>query len=453
MGGISEENGPGPVSFAEHAFMNVADTREYAFSRNDAAARPAHFKAGDLPDFDRRDESRPATGEAPFYLDETFFSRTDARGVIQAGNYVFRRVAGFDWDTMIGAPHKLIRHPDMPKGVFWLFWETIKQGRPIGAYVKNRASDGLYYWVFALVVPCNGGYLSARIKPVSELRGRMEKLYADQRRLENEERLGPRESAAWLVDRVREQGFPDYARFASHALAEELVARDHGLEQTPDERIHGFRQMIRAAEDLTRETAKLVREFEMTEIIPHNMRVIASRLEPNGGPISTLSTNYGGMSREMSTWFETHVVGENSNFASIERSVCESMFIECMARILSECSEQLHQERRMLGRVDLEEERGHLNALVAEYRLKSRAGQAQVKEETGRILDACKKMNRHILGLSTTRVMCKIESARLTDGRESLTDIIGELSGIQQRIRANLSRIEALSSSIRSLLA
>ncbi len=428
--------------------MNVEAQNLAAKAERKTFVRPG----SNLPEFDRRNEGRPATGEAPFFPDEVFFSRTDSRGVIQAGNYVFRRVADYEWEDLLGSPHKMIRHPDMPKGVFWLFWDTIKRGETMGAYVKNRARDGLHYWVYAVAMPCQGGYLSARIKPTSALLEKIEKLYAEQRLLE-EDGMAPRDSAAWMVDRLKKHhGVPDYARFAAHALSEELIARDKVLGKAADDKILGFREMIGAAGGLTQETQKLVREFEMTEIIPHNMRVIASRLEPNGGPISTLSTNYGGMSREMSSWFETNVVGEKSNFASIEGTVSESMFIECMARILDECSQQLHLERRMLGSVDLEEERNVLEGLVNDYRGRSRAGQDQVRKETYRILDACKKMNRHILGLSTTRVMCKIESARLTDGRESLTDIIGELNGIQQRIRANLSRIEALSASIQASL-
>ena len=150
--------------------------------------------------------------------------------------------------------------------------------------------------------------------------------------------------------------------------------------------------------------------------------------------------------------FENHVVGENSNFSTIRGTVSESMFLESMARILTECAAQLDFERRELGTLDMEGERANLNLLVAEYSAKSEAGQNRVAEETYRILDACKKMNRHMLGLSTTRVMCKIEGARLSEGRESLTDIIGELNGFQQRIRENLARIESLTSTIRTLL-
>ncbi|MEM8554727.1 MAG: chemotaxis protein, partial [Pseudomonadota bacterium] len=58
---------------------------------------------------------RPTQGAAPFDANELFFSRTDERGVILSGNTVFQRVADYPWDDLLNAPHKIIRHPDMPR--------------------------------------------------------------------------------------------------------------------------------------------------------------------------------------------------------------------------------------------------------------------------------------------------------------------------------------------------
>ena len=400
---------------------------------------------------DRRLPKRPATGEAPFGLDETFFSRTDDRGVIKSGNYVFYRVAGYEWTEMLGAPHKLIRHPDMPKGVFWLLWDTLKKGRSMGAYVKNRAKDGLHYWVYAVVVPCEGGYLSARIKPSSPLRDQVEAEYAALLRAERDEGLSPEQSANRLRERLQALGFEKYHHFAAHALSTELGARYKGLARTPDPRVNELQQMVENADDLATQTQGLIREFEAMRTIPHNLRVIASRLEPTGGPVTTLSQNYGAMSREMSDWFSHHVLGQDSNFATIKGSVNHSLFLECMARVLQECDGQLNSERRALGGVDIDAERKILSKMVREYAEKSRRGLHDVRDEADRILKACDIMHRHVLGLSSTRVMCKIESARLPVAGEALTDIIGQLGVFQERITAQLDRIAALSNSIRGL--
>lgn len=398
---------------------------------------------------DRRIEARPSTGEAPFALHEVFFSRTDDRGVIQAGNYVFKRVAHHDWEDLLGSPHKIIRHPDMPRGVFHLFWETLKSGASMGAYVKNKSKDGLYYWVFAVIVPCQGGYLSARIKPTSPLFDEIKTAYAELLQAENNAGLSPEDSSAQLLQWIREKGFEDYHQFATHALSEELLARDSGLEKPKDPKITDLREKLKNAETLVQETQGLIKDFDAMHTIPHNLRVIASRIEPSGGPVTVLSQNYGAMSREMSDWFGAHVMGENSNFNTIRLAVANSLFVEGMTRILNECDAQLKTERRGLGNIDMNNERKILSDLVQAETKRARQGAEEVDHEAERIMRACQVMHRQFLGLSSTRVLCKIESARLPESGETLSDIIDQLGVFQERISRRLEDITKLSNEIR----
>jgi len=399
---------------------------------------------------DRRQENRPKTGEAPFRLSEVFFSRTNDRGIIQAGNYIFRRVAGYDWPEMLHAPHKIIRHPDMPKGVFWLLWDRIKKGEVIGSYVVNKAKDGLHYWVFATVMPCDGGYMSIRIKPTSALFETIKKEYADLLKAEKEQNITPEQSANLLLERIGELGFQDYTQFSTHALSEELISRDGELGKPVDQKIENARKSQGVADALGEETIGLIEEFATMRTIPHNMRVIASRLEPTGGPVSTLSQNYGAMSQEISDWFEQNVNGADSNFATIRTHISHSMFLECVARILTESTIQLESEKRRLGDVDLAHERQLLRGLHNDYMKKSAAELRTVAEEAGKVSNACKIMHRQVLGLSTTRVMCKIEGARLTSQGESLEDIITQLDTFQSRITTRLDRIAHFATTIQT---
>ncbi len=102
--------------------------------------------------------------------DDFIVSKTDLRGRITYGNRTFAAYAGLSEQDYLGQPHNLIRHPDMPQGVFKLLWNTIEQGHEVFAYVKNLASDGSFYWVFANVTPsfhASGqvvGYYSVRRK-------------------------------------------------------------------------------------------------------------------------------------------------------------------------------------------------------------------------------------------------------------------------------------------------
>ena len=155
--------------------------------------------------------------------------------MILAGNDVFFRVSKYSSDQMIGAPHKIVRHPDMPKGLFWLIWDRLGQGLPVGAYVKNLASDGSYYWVYAIMSPAPGGYLSIRLKPSSGTFEQIEKIYADLRSQELTEDLSAEASARRMLEELEGLGWSSYSAFMIHALVAETQARDkaRNLPHTP----------------------------------------------------------------------------------------------------------------------------------------------------------------------------------------------------------------------------
>ncbi|WP_373073473.1 PAS domain-containing protein [Sulfurimonas sp.] len=74
-------------------------------------------------------------------------SKTDTKGIIEYGNDYFVEVAGYSETELIGKPHSIVRHPDMPKIVFKMMWDRIQKGRNILAVVKNMAKSGDHYWV------------------------------------------------------------------------------------------------------------------------------------------------------------------------------------------------------------------------------------------------------------------------------------------------------------------
>ncbi|CAL1125542.1 unnamed protein product [Cladocopium goreaui] len=95
----------------------------------------------------------PTGHERTFHEDEIIVSKTDLKGIITYANLVFQRVSGFTEQELLGKPHNIIRHPDMPRCVFKLLWDTIAQGNEIFAYVVNLSKNGDHYWVFAHVTP------------------------------------------------------------------------------------------------------------------------------------------------------------------------------------------------------------------------------------------------------------------------------------------------------------
>ena len=98
-------------------------------------------------------EIRPTGKEVFFPAGELIVSKTDLKGRITYANSTFCHIAGYSEAELLGQPHSIIRHPDMPRAVFRLVWDTIAAGREIFGYVKNMARSGDHYWVFAHVTP------------------------------------------------------------------------------------------------------------------------------------------------------------------------------------------------------------------------------------------------------------------------------------------------------------
>ncbi|VVD80028.1 chemotaxis protein [Pandoraea communis] len=110
-------------------------------------------------------------------------SRTDLKGRITYANPAFVEVSGYSRDELLGAPHNIVRHPDMPPEAFGDLWETVQRGDTWIGLVKNRRKNGDYYWVLATVTPTqeNGtvvGYTSVRVRPAAGATAQAETVYA-----------------------------------------------------------------------------------------------------------------------------------------------------------------------------------------------------------------------------------------------------------------------------------
>lgn len=110
-------------------------------------------------------------------------SRTDLNGTITHANDAFVELSGWLREELIGSPHCVLRHPDMPRMAFQDMWETLQAGKRWHGYVKNLRKDGGFYWVYASAIPNirDGkiqGYTSVRRKPSREKIEEVSDLYA-----------------------------------------------------------------------------------------------------------------------------------------------------------------------------------------------------------------------------------------------------------------------------------
>ena len=127
-----------------------------------------------------------STQEYIFPKGETLVSTTDLKGRILYCNPMFIEVSGYEKEELLGQPHNMIRHPEMPEEAFRDMWETIGNGHPWSAAVKNRRKDGSFYWVMANVTPLMQGdhptgYMSVRTEATREQIQAADRLYATMR--------------------------------------------------------------------------------------------------------------------------------------------------------------------------------------------------------------------------------------------------------------------------------
>ena len=143
---------------------------------------------------------KPTSVERVMRDEDFIVSKTDLKGRITYGNRIFIEFSGYSENELLGAQHNIIRHPDMPRAVFKLLWDTLQAGQECFAYVKNMSKDGGFYWVFANVTSSYDaqgnvtGYYSVRRKPKAETVKVIADLYRAM--LEAEKKAGAKDAIA-----------------------------------------------------------------------------------------------------------------------------------------------------------------------------------------------------------------------------------------------------------------
>ncbi len=145
--------------------------------------------------------------------DAFLVSKTDTKGKITYCNIPFAQILGAKGNELIGKPHNIVRHPDMPRVVFKILWEYVKNKKEVFAYVKNKSLDGSFYWVFANVTASldqSGniiGYYSVRRKPNPKALEVIIPLY---RQLLEAEKSGGLEASSRLLESVLQKKNKSY---------------------------------------------------------------------------------------------------------------------------------------------------------------------------------------------------------------------------------------------------
>jgi len=194
--------------------MQVQSTREYASASPNGAATQGAARATTARKLART--VAPTANERFFDKNDIIVSKTDLKGHLTYVNRAFMAISDYDESELLGQPHSLIRHPDMPRAIFKLLWTQLQAGREIFAYVKNMTKHGDFYWVLAHATPsvtaggqCVGYHSNRRVPDRRVVESIIAPLYRSLKQIEDGEsdrRLGLEKSWAALNDILQEKG-------------------------------------------------------------------------------------------------------------------------------------------------------------------------------------------------------------------------------------------------------
>ncbi|MEL7833558.1 PAS domain-containing protein [Fodinibius sp. Rm-B-1B1-1] len=416
----------------------------------------------------------PTNQKSPFRYDELFFSVTDPKSNITFANEVFVRVSKYNNDEIIGQLHKLIRHPDMPRAVFKIFWDYLKADKPVAAYVKNLAKDGSYYWVMALAFPCEGGYLSIRLKPGGPFFEKIKSYYAKTLAFEKkkESEVGKRKameaSQEYLMDLLREEGFENYEEFMWNALQVEMHHRENtvgsSIEQINDGDADNIPPSLLKLEPILRDLVISLKKLKQIHegLVEHsnyilklarsilfmslNAQVGSAKLDQDDVALSVIAESIGDQSKDGEEKLIT-MKGNIHNLSDLIGKlnfniVSSKLQVEMTIEFLKEIDEGRYKDKNM--EISSDEVLDILyDAFVP--RLDTVAEHlGQLPEYLNNLTKDLENIDRFLVALRLIHTSGKIEVARLNDKTGSFTNTFKELIKEVETAQGHLDQLSSL---------
>lgn len=379
------------------------------------------------------------TTESDFSFDELFFSRTNKKGVIESGNSVFQRVSQYDWDELLQKPHRIIRSPEMPRGVFHLLWDTILADKTVGAYVLNKAKDGSPYWVFALVTPITDGFLSVRLKPSSQLFSTVKSAYSELLAFEKTRGISPQESHELLLKTISSLGFSSYEQFMTEALMQELESR-HVQLNTPPLAIFGLlRTTLESGANLQKRSENIFTTFKKNMFVPLNLEVQAVRIGQEAASIATISSQYDQLAKEIQVQINRFVTAGKL----VQEKVQDCQFYICNSVLQKEIYHFFEQESKPTP-IDKSHEMKILAELEQLQTNNARLSLFEIQKEYGEFKKVYENVRKLAIGLEMVSLSGKIEAAKLRTTSKELTDLLNELSSFKDNLKEILKEINGI---------
>ena len=408
---------------------------------------------------------KPLAKETPFRFDELFFSITDTKSAITYANDVFIRISRYSSDEIIGQLHKLIRHPDMPRAVFNIFWERLKENKPIASYIKNLSKDGSYYWVMALAFPCKGGYLSIRLKPGSKLFKKVQNIYSDTLVHEKEQekitdkRSAMKSATEYLEMQLRKEGFSDYNDFMWNALQTEMRYRENilnadktkiiktasvtplqELETTLSELVLSLEELKQIHKTLADNSGYILKLARSIILLSLNAQIGSAKLGDQHASLSAVAEKMG----EQSSFGEERLLGMQKTITALS-NLTSSLSFDIMSAKL-----QVEMTKYFLDEISSDNQLKPDDAIQLLYdaflpRLSS------ISDRIGKLPEYLKKLSsdvqgieRFLLVLRFIHITGKIEVAKLSTNGSSFSTTFQDLLYEVQHAEKRLAKLSDL---------
>lgn len=425
----------------------------------------------------------PTGKSQDFEINETFFSTTDTSGTITAGNRIFERTSGYSSQELLGSPHNLIRHPEMPRCVFALLWSHIRAEKPFSGYVKNQAKNGNHYWVFALIEALPNELLSIRIKPSSALFETIPALYEKLLTTENrvlEDGLGPkaamRESESVLLSQLSALGYENYESFSQSCLNLEIKSRDKIVGQralsllpnpTQENHQNSYSQASSAYRKLGGVFAAIDRFLNLSESIHSsqekvvemasdfrnyalNANIAATQIGSSGATIDTITqflhkhagefSNNASLMAELTANTQKTLAEINARLASARIQL--EMLISFLAETSN--SEGSHQHE------GLKKEIGSLKTAFSATAKTAYDALTTLKNQLPPLLKKKADLQKTIISFNVAQINGLMECSRLKNA-ETLTTMFAELRKQIEKAKTQLDKTDSVTAELASL--
>lgn len=356
-------------------------------------------------------------------LSGLLFSVTDRRGNAIRTNPALAWLTGH-------ASRDPVLHPDMPQAITRMLRDNLARDLPFVGYMRVLAAEGGDVWVLAAFTPSPQGIIRMGIKPTSPLFSRITALYPHLCAAEAEGR-SPEDSALAFAGLLQQAGFRDHDAFMAEAMSQELTARlaaGHG-------RGHPFLgEYTRAGGLMARlaeEQHRLLDFFDSLRLLPTNMRILASRLEPTGGPVTAVSQSY--QDSVFDIFEHLRRLGSRNNTGG--RAGIAALLDAALLRLAFGLlvTEAVEGDKSLVP--------GSAERLMRHFEIEANDRLASASRAAGYLGQDCGRLRMRVIGLDQIRIQGEIESRRIGHGQRDLSVM---MSGLDRHHREIRDRLEAL---------